>query len=154
MPIATSTDRIEKEIVMKAPRARVWRALTDAAEFGRWFGAEMKDTFAPGARAQGKITCPGYEHLMLDITVERMEAERFFSWRWHPYAVDAKHDYSSEPTTLVECELTEVAGGTRLKIVESGFDRIPVARRSEAYRMNSEGWAEQVQNIAKYVATS
>jgi uncharacterized protein YndB with AHSA1/START domain len=154
MPIATSTDRIEKEIVMKVPRARVWRALTDAAEFGRWFGAEMKDTFAPGARAQGKITYPGYEHLMLDITVERMEAERFFSWRWHPYAVDAKHDYSSEPTTLVECELTEVAGGTRLKIVESGFDRIPVARRSEAYRMNSEGWAEQVQNIAKYVATS
>lgn len=154
MPIATSTDRIEKEIVMKAPRARVWRALTDAAEFGRWFGAEMKDTFAPGARAQGKITYPGYEHLMLDITVERMEAERFFSWRWHPYAVDAKHDYSSEPTTLVECELTEVAGGTRLKIVESGFDCIPVARRSEAYRMNSEGWAEQVQNIAKYVATS
>jgi uncharacterized protein YndB with AHSA1/START domain len=139
---------------MKVPRARVWRALTDAAEFGRWFGAEMKDTFAPGARAQGKITYPGYEHLMLDITVERMEAERFFSWRWHPYAVDAKHDYSSEPTTLVECELTEVAGGTRLKIVESGFDRIPVARRSEAYRMNSEGWAEQVQNIAKYVATS
>jgi len=114
----------------------------------------MKDTFAPGARAQGRITYPGYEHLMLDITVERMEAERFFSWRWHPYAVDAKHDYSSEPTTLVECELTEVAGGTRLKIVESGFDRIPVARRSEAYRMNSEGWAEQVQNIAKYVATS
>jgi uncharacterized protein YndB with AHSA1/START domain len=151
MPTATSTDRIEKQIVIEAPRAKVWRALTDAAEFGKWFGAAMKDTFAPGARAQGRITHPGYEHLMLDITVERMEPERLFSWRWHPYAVDPKQDYSSEPTTLVECELTEVPGGTRLRVVESGFDRIPLARRAEAHRMNSEGWAEQVQNIAKYL---
>jgi uncharacterized protein YndB with AHSA1/START domain len=151
MPTATSTDRIEKEIVMKAPRAKVWRALTDAAEFGRWFGVEMKDTFAPGARVQGRITHPGYEHLTLDMTVERMEPERLFSWRWHPYAVDPKQDYSSEPTTLVECELTDVPEGTRLRIVESGFDRVPLARRAEAYRMNSEGWAEQVRNIAKYL---
>jgi len=151
MPTATGTDRIEKEFVMKAPRARVWRALTDAAEFGTWFGAEMKDTFAPGARAQGRITHPGYEHLTLDMTVERMEPERLFSWRWHPYAVDPKQDYSSEPTTLVECELTDVPGGTRLRVVESGFDRVPLARRAEAYRMNSEGWAEQVHNIAKYL---
>jgi len=151
MPTATGTDRIEKEIVMKAPRAKVWRALTDAAEFGKWFGVEMKDTFAPGARAQGRITHPGYEHLTLDMTVERMEPERLFSWRWHPYAVDPKQDYSSEPTTLIECELTDVPGGTRLRVVESGFDRIPLARRAEAYRMNSEGWAEQVQNIARYL---
>lgn len=151
MPTTTSTDRIEKEIVMKAPRARVWRALTDAAEFGKWFGAEMRDTFAPGARAQGRITHPGYEHLSLDMTVETMEPERLFSWRWHPYAVDPSQDYSREPTTLVECELNDVPEGTRLKIVESGFDRVPLARRAEAYRMNSEGWAAQVQNIAKYL---
>ena len=151
MPTATGTDRIEKEIVIKAPRARVWRALTDAAEFGRWFGVEMKDGFAPGARAQGRITHPGYEHLTLDMTVERMEPERLFSWRWHPYAVDPRQDYGSEPTTLVECELTDVPEGTRLRIVESGFDAIPVARRAEAFRMNSEGWAAQTQNIAGYL---
>jgi uncharacterized protein YndB with AHSA1/START domain len=151
MPTATGTDRIEKEIVIQAPRARVWRALTDAAEFGRWFGVEMKDAFAPGGRAQGRITHPGYEHLTLDMTVERMEPERLFSWRWHPYAVDPRQDYSGEPTTLVECELTEVPGGTRLRIVESGFDAIPVARRAEAFRMNSEGWAAQAQNIARYL---
>ena len=151
MPAGPGTDRIEKEIVMKAPRARVWRALTDPAEFGKWFGAEMKDAFAPGARARGRITHPGYEHLTLDLTVERMEPEHFFSWRWHPYAVDPRHDYSSEPTTLVECELTEVPGGTRLRIVESGFDRVPLARRAEAYRMNEGGWAAQLQNIARYV---
>jgi uncharacterized protein YndB with AHSA1/START domain len=151
MPAAPGTDRIEKEIVMKAPRARVWRALTDPAEFGKWFGAVMQDAFAPGARARGRITHPGYEHLTLEMTVERMEPERLFSWRWHPYAVDPKQDYSGEPTTLVECELTEVPGGTRLRIVESGFDRIPLARRAEAYRMNEGGWAAQVQNIARYV---
>jgi len=102
-------------------------------------------------RAHGRITHPGYEHLTLEITVERMEPERLFSWRWHPYAVDPKQDYSKEPTTLVECELTDVPGGTRLRIVESGFDRIPVARRAEAYRMNAEGWAQQVQSIARYL---
>ena len=151
MATAPGTDRIEKEIVMKAPRARVWRALTDAAEFGKWFGAEMKDGFAPGARARGRITHPGYEHLTLEMTVERMEPERLFSWRWHPYAVDPAQDYSREPTTLVECELSDVPGGTRLRIVESGFDQIPVARRAEAYRMNEGGWAQQVQSIAKYL---
>jgi uncharacterized protein YndB with AHSA1/START domain len=153
MPATTPavTDRIEKEIVLKAPRARVWRALTDPVEFGRWFGVEMRDAFAPGARAQGRITHPGYEHLTLDMTVERMEPERLFSWRWHPHAVDAARDYSGEPTTLVECELTEVPGGTRLRIVESGFDRVPLARRTEAFRMNFDGWSQQAQRIARYL---
>jgi uncharacterized protein YndB with AHSA1/START domain len=149
--IDTSTDRIEKEIVVRAPRSRVWRALTDSREFGKWFQAEMKDAFVPGAAARGRITHPGYEHLMLELQVERMEPERLFSWRWHPYAVDPQQDYSQEPTTLVVFELEEVAEGTRLKVTESGFDRIPAGRRLEAFRMNSEGWAAQVQNVARYV---
>jgi uncharacterized protein YndB with AHSA1/START domain len=147
----TSTDRIEKEIVVRAPRARVWRALTDAQEFGKWFRVEMKDTFAPGACAKGSILHPGYEHVTFEVQVERMEPEHLFSWRWHPYAVDPKQDYSKEPTTLVVFELEEVPEGTRLKVRESGFDQIPLARRSEAFRMNSDGWAAQVQNIAQYV---
>src|SRR5262249_31299239 len=146
------TDRIEKEIVIKAPRARVWRALTDATEFGKWFQVEMKDSFAPGKRALGKVTYPGYEHLTFEVTVERMDAERLFSFRWHPNAVDPKHDYSDEPTTLVECELTDAEGGTRLRIVESGFDRLPLDRRADALKGNAQGWAEQVQNIANYLA--
>jgi uncharacterized protein YndB with AHSA1/START domain len=150
--IETSTDRIEKEIVMRAPRARVWRALTDAREFGRWFGAELSDDFVAGQRARGRITIPGYDHLTLELDVERMEPERVFSWRWHPYAVDPKQDYSQEPTTLVVLELDDVPDGTRLRVTESGFDRIPVARRAEAFRMNSGGWEAQVQNIARHVA--
>jgi uncharacterized protein YndB with AHSA1/START domain len=149
--IATGTDRIEMEIVLRAPRSRVWRALTDAKEFGEWFRAEMRDPFAPDATARGRITYPGYEHLTLEVQVERMEPETVFSFRWHPYAVDPKQDYSKEPTTLVMFELEEVPGGTRLRVTESGFDQIPLARRAEAFRMNSAGWAEQVHNVARYV---
>jgi uncharacterized protein YndB with AHSA1/START domain len=149
--IATGTDRIEQEIVMRAPRSRVWRALTDAKEFGRWFQAEIADSFVPGGLARGRITHPGYEHLTFEVQVERMEPEHLFSFRWHPYAVDPKQDYSKEPTTLVVFELEEVPDGTRLKVTESGFDQIPIARRAEAFRMNSAGWAGQVQNIARYV---
>jgi uncharacterized protein YndB with AHSA1/START domain len=131
--------------------SRVWRALTDAEQFGTWFRVRLESGFAVGKRVKGNITYPGYEHLTFEVTVERMDPERVFSFRWHPYAIDPKKDYSKEPTTLVEFRLEEVAGGTRLTVVESGFDHIPIERRAEAYRMNSDGWAEQLQNIQRYV---
>ena len=145
-------DRIEKKIVLRAPRSRVWRALTNAAEFGQWFRVKLTSDFAPGKRVVGNITYPGYEHLKWEATVETMEPERLFSFRWHPYAVDPKADYSTEQTTLVEFTLEEVPEGTLLNVVESGFDQIPLRRRAEAFRMNDRGWAEQVQNIANHVA--
>src|SRR5262245_11826808 len=110
---ATGTDRIEKQIVMRAPRSRVWRALSSAEEFGSWFGCDFSGkSFAPGARVQGKITTPGYEHLTMDIRIEKMEPERLLSYRWHPYAVDPGTDYEQEPMTLVEFELKDTAEGT------------------------------------------
>jgi uncharacterized protein YndB with AHSA1/START domain len=147
----TSTDRIDKKVLLRAPRARVWRALTDAREFGQWFGVELSGTFAPGARMKGRITHKGYEHVTWDVTIERMEAPRLFSWRWHPYAVETGVDYSAEPTTLVEFELEEVASGTMLTVVESGFDRVPLTRRAEAFRMNDQGWAAQMTSIELHV---
>jgi uncharacterized protein YndB with AHSA1/START domain len=147
-----STDRIEKTIQLRAPVSRVWRALTNAREFGEWFRVKLEGPFAPGATVRGHITHPGYEHLKMEAFVERMEPERLFSFRWHPYAIDPNADYSAEPTTLVEFRLEEVAGGTRLIVVESGFDRIPAARRAEAFRMNDQGWSEQLRNIERHVA--
>jgi uncharacterized protein YndB with AHSA1/START domain len=146
-----STDRIEKAILLRRPKSRVWRALTDAKEFGAWFGVNLEGAFAVGKPIRGKITYPGYEHVTMEVTVERMDAEKLFSYRWHPYAIDPKVDYSSEPTTLVEFRLEDAAGGTRLTIVESGFDRIPIARRDEAFRMNSGGWDGQLKNIERHV---
>jgi len=147
-----TTDRIEKKIVLRAPRSRVWHAIADAEQFGAWFGARLEGEFAPGARIEGRITSPGYEHMTMEMTVERVDPERLFSYRWHPYAVEPGVDYSYEPTTLVEFRLDEVAGGTELTVVESGFDRIPVTRRADALRMNDAGWAEQIKSIERYVA--
>jgi uncharacterized protein YndB with AHSA1/START domain len=148
----TSADRIEKRVVLRAPRSRVWRAISTAGEFGTWFRMKLEGAFAEGATIRAKITIPGYEHVTLEMLVERIEPERYFSYRWHPYAIDPAVDYSAEPTTLVEFTLEETEGGTALTIVESGFDRIPLARRSEAFRMNDEGWAGQIKNLAQYVS--
>ena len=148
----TTTDRIERTITLKAPRSRVWRALTDATEFGTWFGCKLQGAFTPGARVRGKITIPGYEHIQMELQIDRIEPEHTFSYRWHPYAVDPKRDYSNEPPTLVEFRLDELKDGTRLTVVESGFDELPPERRDEAFRMNDGGWKGQLVNIERYVA--
>jgi uncharacterized protein YndB with AHSA1/START domain len=148
----SETDRIEKKVVLRATRARVWRAIADAREFGAWFGMKLEGSFVEGQTIRGKITSPRYKDLTLEVLVERIEAERYFAYRWHPYAVDPKVDYGAEPTTLVEFRLEDADGGTLLTISESGFDRIPSARRAEAFRMNEGGWGQQIENIVGYVA--
>ena len=154
METTTATDRIEKTVIIKASRSRVWRAIADARQFGEWFRVNLDGDFTAGATTYGKITYPGYEHLTMEMVVERIEPERLFSYRWHPAGVDPKADYSAEPMTLVEFILEDVNGGTRLTIVESGFDKIPLARRADAFRMNEGGWTEQIQNIEHYVTKS
>lgn len=150
--IPTQTDRIEKQVVLEAPRARVWRALTDVSQFNQWFGVSLTAPFAPGAEVSGRINLRNYEHVTMAIWIEAMEPESYFSFRWHPYAIEAGVDYSAEPTTLVSFTLEDAPGGTRLTIVESGFDAIPESRRVEAFRMNEKGWAGQAENIRKFLA--
>ena len=146
-----STDRIEKTVTLRAPRSRVWRAISNADEFGQWFGVTLDRPFAEGARVQGKIKDPRYAHFQMELLIERIQPETLFSYRWHPNANKAGEDYSTEPTTLVEFRLEEAEEGTLLTIVESGFDRIPLARRAEAFRSNDGGWTGQIKNIARYV---
>jgi uncharacterized protein YndB with AHSA1/START domain len=146
----TSTDRIEKTVILRAPRSKVWRALTDSAQFGQWFGAKVDQPFTPGRRIRGPVTIPEYTHLTFEVDVERMEPERLFSWRWQPGG-DPDID-PAEPTTLVVFQLEEVPEGTRLTVTETGFDRIPVARRGKAYRENDEGWTGQIENLRNYLA--
>jgi uncharacterized protein YndB with AHSA1/START domain len=165
-----STDKIEKQVTLRAPVSRVWRALTDAQEFGRWFGLQLQGQFAAGkpitgtfqldagaiAAYQKSLGLPASNVKMPEpnavfCTVERIEPERLFSFRWVPYGIDAEADPANEPTTLVEFRLAQVAGGTSLTIVESGFDRVSAHRRERAFRMNEGGWAGQAQNLEKYV---
>ena len=145
-------NRIEKRIELKAPVARVWRALTDYREFGEWFRVKLEAPFVAGQVSRGHITYPGYEHIQWEAVVQKMEPERLFSFSWHPYAVDPNVDYSKETPTLVEFRLEETANGTLLTLTESGFDKIPSYRRPEAFRMNEGGWTEQMKNIESYVA--
>lgn len=145
-------NRVEKRIELKAPVARVWRALTDYREFGEWFRVKLEGPFVAGQISRGHITHPGYEHVKWEAVVQKMEAERLFSFTWHPYAIDPKIDYSKETPTLVEFRLEKTAGGTLLVVTESGFDKIPVGRREEALRKNEGGWTAQMKNIESYVA--
>ncbi|SCW98401.1 MULTISPECIES: SRPBCC family protein [unclassified Pseudomonas] len=150
-----SSDRIERKILLKAPRSQVWRALANAEAFGQWFGVALEGKrFVAGERTQGQITYPGYEHLIWDVAVERVEPERVFSFRWHPYAVEPQVDYSQESETRVQFELEDMDGGTLLKVVESGFNNIPEARRLKAFRMDSRGWDEQMANIEAFLGKS
>jgi uncharacterized protein YndB with AHSA1/START domain len=168
----SSSDRIEKCVVLRAPVTRVWRALTDAEEFGAWFGIKLARDFAPGETIRGTFDGSLDEAAVMEFqrsrgltptrvripephavfcTVERLEPERYFSFRWIPYGIDAEADPQNEPTTLVEFRLEKVAEGTQLTIVESGLGRVPAHRRERAFRMNEGGWAAQAENIKKYV---
>lgn len=161
--MVTSTDRIEKKILLRAPIERVWRAISDAKEFGSWFGVALESDFVPGTRVAGTIAPTKvdpevakmqepYVGTPFEFHVERIEPMRLFSFRWHPFAVDPAIDYSKEPMTLVAFELEEAPGGTMLTITESGFDRIPVERRAKAFEANEGGWAAQARLIEKYLA--
>jgi uncharacterized protein YndB with AHSA1/START domain len=150
----TETDRIEKKVQLAAPRSRVWRAISNSKEFGEWFRVRLDDMFAEGKTVRGPMLHKGYEHVTIEMKIEKIEPERYFSYRWHPYAIDNNVDYSDEPMTLVEFLLEEANGGTTLTIIESGFDRIPLARRVDAFRSNNSGWTGQAKAIANYVSQS
>jgi uncharacterized protein YndB with AHSA1/START domain len=145
-------NRIEKSIELNAPISRVWSALTDHHKFGEWFQVKLEGPFVPGQISRGQITHPGYEHVKWEAVVQKMEPEDFFSFTWHPYAIDPKIDYSKEPSTLVEFKLEKIPNGTLLTVSESGFENVPDNRRFEAFRMNEGGWIKQLENIEKYVA--
>lgn len=147
---AVSTDRITKEIMIKAPRTKVWKALTELNQFQQWFGAALDTPFTPGARSRGHVTEKGWEHVQMDIQIERMEPEHTFTYRWLPFAIDPKRDYSKETRTLVEFTLDEVNGGTKVTVVESGFEGVAADRRAEAFKMHEGGWEGQLKNIQKY----
>lgn len=145
-------DKIVKTIELKAPLARVWRAISDSREFGEWFRVKFEGPFVAGTTAVGQVTHPGYEHLRMQVQVQKMEPEKLLSFTWHPYAIDTAVDYSGETPTLVEFRLEATSDGTRLTVTESGFENVPARRRAEAFRMNEGGWAQQIQNIESYLA--
>jgi uncharacterized protein YndB with AHSA1/START domain len=160
--MVSSTDRIEKRILLRAPQERVWRAIADAEEFGSWFGMELDGRFTPGSQITGRIMPTKadaevaemqekYAGTPVALHIDRIEPEKLFSFRWHPFALDPAVDYSSEPMTVVTFMLEPAEGGTLLTIAESGFDGIPLKRRVDAFEANEEGWALMVGIIEKHL---
>jgi uncharacterized protein YndB with AHSA1/START domain len=150
--MTSSTDRIEKHLVLHHPRARVWRAITDVSEFNQWFGVSLTSPFAPGKAVSGHLTVAGYESLEMTVWVETIEPEQRFSFRWHPYAIDVEVDYSNEPTTVVTFTLEDVKEGTKLTVTETGFDALPESRRAKAFASNGAGWMQQLEQIQTYLS--
>lgn len=161
--MSTTPDRIEKKIMLRAAVERVWGAITDAEKFGSWFGVKFDGAFAPGAKIIGRITPtkvdPEVAKLQephagqpFEFRIDTIEPMKRFAFYWHPYAVEPGTDYSKEPMTLVAFELEQVSGGTMLTITESGFDKVPLARRAEAFKANEGGWTHQARLIEKYLA--
>jgi uncharacterized protein YndB with AHSA1/START domain len=159
------TDRIEKKVLLRAPQKRVWRALSDSMEFGSWFGVRFDGPFTPGASMRGVIVPTtvdaevaraqkDYEGKAFTMTIEQMEPERLFSFRWHPFAVEPDIDYSAEPMTLVVFTLEQAADGVMLTVTESGFDQIPLARRAKAFTANEGGWSMVVKLIEKHLGNA
>ena len=158
----STTDKIEKKVVLRAPHERVWKAISDSKQFGSWFGVDFDGPFVAGQRITGRMAPTKvdaavakrqepYAGMKFDYTVDRIEPMRLFSFRWHPFAIEPGVDYSKEPSTLVVFELAKVEGGTRLTITESGFERIPLERRAKAFTANDGGWEKQTTLIEKYV---
>jgi uncharacterized protein YndB with AHSA1/START domain len=148
--------KIEKRIELNAPIARVWRALTDYREFGEWFRVAIEEPFVPGQVSRGRILHPGYEHIVWEALIEKMEPERLFSFTWaqirHHDKENYSPDYSHAPRTLVEFRLEKTAVSTLLVLTESGFENVPAEWRAEALRMNDGGWTQQMNNIENHVA--
>ncbi len=160
-----SANRIEKHIVLRAPLARVWSALSDSRQFGKWFGASFDGPFIPGSELTGRIVLTSvdpevaklqkpHEGKTFMLYVERIEPMSLIAFRWHPFAIDPATDYSNEPMTLIEFKLQSNGDNTELTVIESGFETIPASRRADALRANDAGWSHQMKLIEKYLSVS
>ena len=155
-------DCIEKQINLRAPIEKVWKALSNSNEFGAWFGMRFDGPFVPGSPVSGTISPTKVnaevaaaqkplEGMPVEITIEKMEPERLFSFRWHPFAIDRNVDYSGEPTTLIEFSLEKSDDGVKLTVTECGFDQIPLERRAKAFAANDQSWSKMVKVLEEYV---
>src|SRR5215472_16548985 len=140
-------DKIEKQIELKAPVDRVWKAVTDAREFGAWFGVKLEGQFEAGQPIQGKFKSEKYGHVTMKVTVKDISPKTSFSFTWTPYGIDPAYDYSKEDPTLVKFTLEPTTNGTLLRVTEEGFDHVPLVRRAKAFEMNTMGWGIQMKQI-------
>lgn len=158
-----TTDRIEKQILLRAPRERVWHAIADSTQFGKWFGVSVQGPFVQGQRVSGRIVPTSVDPevakmqepwtgMACDFYIERVEPMSRLSFRWHPGGEEVSPDAPQDQMTTVTFELKDEPGGVLLTITETGFDRVPLERRAKAFADNEGGWEMQTRLIEKYLA--
>ena len=144
-------NRIEKSIELKASVDRVWKALSDSKEFGQWFKATFEGPFEVGRVVVARMTMPGFEHHRFQVDVKALEAPHRFAFEWRSVPAQVS-DQPSDAPTMVEFTVAARGTGSVVTVVETGFERLPLDKRLEAYRDNDEGWGIQLGNLAAYVA--
>lgn len=151
-PLNRSLNQIQRSTFIRAPRSRVWRALTDISEFCRWFSAETDDpAFLPGVHIRLRSTYPGpYYGMQFSVDVAEIVPEQTFSWRWHPGVKLADEDLSQEPATLVTFRLEDAEGGTLVTVTETGFDQLFASRRERVFEENDSGWKTQMAALERH----
>src|SRR5260370_3154104 len=140
-------DRIEREVVVAAPRERVWEIITQAEHVGKWVGESAEVDLRPG----GTIVLRWAKYGTLYGTIEKIDEQHFFSYRWNPGIFGEKP--TNENSTLVEFSLTPQGRETRLRVVETGFSRLSrnESERAEQFKDNTEGWAHELGELQQYV---
>jgi uncharacterized protein YndB with AHSA1/START domain len=146
--VAPATDRIERAVLIAAPLERVWDLITNPEHLGRWFGdAGAEVDLRPG----GALSLSWREHGTVRGRVETVEPPHRFVWRWL-----AEMGSDAEPTpansTLTEFTLAPEGDGTRVVVVESGFDGLEIDAAARAARLasNTKGWAHELADLAAY----
>jgi uncharacterized protein YndB with AHSA1/START domain len=150
-----AADSVEREILIEASPEIVWGVITEPEQIGRWFsdeadlegraGADGTLTWKPGGRN-------GNHDAVVPIRVVDADPFHRFSFRWsHPQGADPDETNSA----LVEFTLTEEAGGTRLRVLESGIDAVTHDEEGNArYREDHErGWERHLGEMLDYVAS-
>jgi uncharacterized protein YndB with AHSA1/START domain len=133
-------DKIEREIIIKAPKKQVYEAIADPSKIISWFPDEIEGTLNEGD--QPVLNFGG--HGKTEILVVSTKPNYYFAYRWVPGASHFVGNVKDAKTTLVEFKLTEANGATTLKMVESGFSELPAEVAESSFNQNSGGWSHML----------
>ena len=148
--MASDSDRIQTSVLIAAPLQRVWDLVTSAEHVGRWFGdAGAEIDLRPG----GAMSLSWREHGTYHGRVEAVDPPHRFAWRWLS-KIGSQADPVPGNSTLTEFTLSAEGDGTRVAVVESGFDALdaPPTERTAALRSHTEGWDSELGELAAYAA--
>ena len=142
-------DSIERRITIRAPKERVYSAITDPKQIVSWFPDAINGTLEVGDAPTigfGKDT-------LYRIHVVAANPHDYFAYRWVPGNADGTDGFTGDvlavPNTLVEFRLADDPKGTALTLTESGFSNLPGAVAEKKLEENTGGWDDMLDRLGK-----